>query len=201
MLRPLLPSTAPHIQPIPWYPPYGHPVVQVRNPPDDLPDNPAPPIIIISKEFATRTLANCYNVRSKIRIGLGTPHHICPYTVRGIKTYTHLSCAQWNADRLQFNSAGGIELSNLLHEIYRSILHHQESLINQRVSAVYTLPRSRRACMSVISVLLAPFETQLYIESGREGMSAAIWGDFTNSQRPHPGEEDYAVELALNTPM
>jgi hypothetical protein len=94
----------------PVAPPYGHPVVQVRNPPDNLPNDPAPPIIIVSEEFATRTLANCYNVRSKIRIGLGTPHVIRPYTVRGITTYTAMSRTQWNADRLQFNSERGIKL-------------------------------------------------------------------------------------------
>jgi hypothetical protein len=112
-----------------------------------------------------------------------------------------LSRAQWNTNRLQFIPERGIQWRNLLTEIYRSVLHHQESLIDQQVRAIYALSRSRRMWMSVISVLLAPFEIQLYMESGREGMGAAIWGDFTNSQRPHPDEEAYAVDLALNTPM
>lgn len=104
-------------------------------------------------------------------------------------------------NRLQFNSVRGVALRDLLSEIYRSVLHHQESLFDQGISVIYCLPRSKRMWIPVISVLLAPFETQLYVESGREYSTAAIWGDFSASQRPHPDEQDYAVELALNTPM
>jgi hypothetical protein len=148
-----------------------------------------------------RILANSYNVRSSFSVGLGTPHPIHPYPVRGIQLYTIITRAAWNRDRLQFDSEGGRKLRNLLTEIYRSILHHQKALIDQGIRAIYSLPRGKRMWIPVISVLLAPFETQLYIESGRDGSTAAIWGDFSHSQRPHPDELDYAVELALNTPI
>ena len=54
----------------PVAPPYGHPVVQVRNPPNQLPDDPAEPIVIISEMFAVRTIANSYNIRSSFPIVL-----------------------------------------------------------------------------------------------------------------------------------
>ena len=47
-----------------------------------------------------------------------------------------------------------------------------------------------------ISVLLAPFQVQLYLEKDR-AYSASIWGDFSNIQRPHPDDKDYSVDLAL----
>lgn len=68
-------------------PPYANPIIQVRNPPDQLLDDPAP-IVIVSETFALRTIANSHNVRSYIGIGLGTPHPIRPYSWRGIHLYT-----------------------------------------------------------------------------------------------------------------
>ncbi len=67
-------------------------------------------------------------------------------------------------------------------------------------SSVYALPRSQKMWIGPISVLLAPFEVQLYLEKDRIGR-ASIWGDFSDSQRPHPDEEDYYVDLALNAEM
>lgn len=86
-------------------PPSGNPIIQV---PDQLPDDPAPPIIIVSEAFALRTIANSHNVRSCIGIGLGTPHPIRPCSLWGIRLYTTVTRVQWNTDRLQFNSVGGV---------------------------------------------------------------------------------------------
>jgi hypothetical protein len=140
-----------------------------------------------------------YNVRASFRVGLGTPHPIRRLGTRGLTVYTTMTRNKWNTNRLKFNTLN-IELRNLLHRIYQSVTHHQEQLIINGVSSVYALPRAKKFWVQVISVLLAPFEVPFYLEVGR-AYTASIWGDFANSQRPHPEDEEYYVDLALNTAM
>ena len=130
----------------PVIPPYGHPIVQVRDPPDELSDEPSPPIVIISEVFASRTIANWHNVRSSMGIGLGTPHPIRPYPTRGIRLYTVLTRDQWNTNRLQFNSVRGGELRDLLSEIY--LCYIIKNLSSYKESAPSTLSREANACGS-----------------------------------------------------
>lgn len=181
-------------------PPYGNPIVQVIDPPDESPEESADAIPIISEEFATRRLIHSYNVRAHFLVGLGTQYPIRPLTYRGITDYTTMTRAKWNKHRLNFDSEEGQEIRDLLVSIYRSVLHHQENLIIYGMSSVYALARAAKMWIGPISALLAPFQTQLYLEMDRFSR-ASIWGDFSNSQRPHPDEEDYSVELALNVVM
>jgi len=162
-------------------------------------------IPIISEEFAVRTLGNTYNVRRPptFIVGLGTPHLARPLP-QGMPTlFYDMTRARWNLYRVAFNSPQGQRYRQLLTEIYLSVLHHVEDIVvNNSTSTVYCLPRCKsRRWLPIIATLLAPFQTQLYLESAREGMSAAIWGDFVQAQRPHQDEMDYAVEDALNVGM
>ena len=64
---------------------------------------------------------------------------------------------------------------------------------------MYALPRSRRGVwMDVLPVILAAFRVQLYFEnnSPQQGQ-LSIWGDFSDSTRPHIAEFDAAVAAAL----
>ena len=178
----------------------GHPHIFVQDPPDQAPDEEVDPIPIISEQLAPGLLANMNNVRASFPVGLGTPHMIRSLGRRGLTVYTTMTRNKWNSHRLDFNSPQGVEIRDLLHAIYQSVIHHQEQLIFHGVSSVYALPRAKKFWIQVIAVLLAPFDVQFYLESNRAN-TASIWGDFANSQRPHPADEDYYVDLALNMEM
>jgi hypothetical protein len=90
-----------------------------------------------------------------------------------------------------------VDLENLLNSIFSSALHHQQMLLIHGLSAIYCLPRSTRMWVAIIPVLMAPFEVQWYIEV-RPGQAAALFGDFSSSHVPHPDDQAYYVELALN---
>ena len=189
------PNPANHVPP-----PYGNPTVQVIDPPDESPQDSEEAIPIISEEFAARSLILSYNVRSSFAVGLGTNYPIRSYGHRGITNYCRMTRLEWNTYRLDSTRQEGQDIRNLITSIYRSILHHQEDLIIHGRSSVYALPRSKKMWVGPISVLLAPFQVQLYIEKDRTN-SASIWGDFSSSHRPHPDDEDYYVDLALNVAM
>jgi hypothetical protein len=181
-------------------PPGGHPQIQIDDPPAQVSDDELEPTPIISDEFADGVLSTMFNVRASFPIGLGTPHPILSLGQRGVTLYTTMTRDKWNTNRLVFNSPPGAELRELMHSIYRSVTHHQQQLLMNPGSCVYALPRAKKFWVQVIPVLLAPFHVQFYIESNRLS-SASIWGDFSDSSRPHPGEEDFYVELALNTAL
>ena len=186
-------------------PPYTVQAPQIRDPPHSIPEIPAAAIPIVSEEFAVRTVANMYNVRTpaRLQLGLGTSHLARPLP-RGMTTLFHgMTSTRWNSHRLRFNSQEGKQFRQLLTELYLSVLHHvEEIVVNNSASTVFCFPRCRsRRWLPILSTLLAPFQTQLYLESDRHSMSAGIWGDFVNAQRPHQDELDYAVEEALNIAM
>lgn len=158
-------------------------------------------ILIISEEFATRRLTQSHNVRASFQVGLGTHYPVRSLGIRGVTDYTRMSRRRWNGFRLDFDSPEGNEIRDLLRSIYRSVLHHQENLVIYGASSIYALPRANKMWIGPISVLLAPFQVQLFLEQGREYSRASIWGDFSRSQRPHHDDEEFYVEMALNTEM
>ena len=91
----------------------------------------------------------------------------------------------------------GLIIQNLLIAIYHSVLYHQESLVLYGDSSVYTLPPANRIWKGPISILLTPFQIQLYIEK-REYGGASIWGDFSTSHHSYPDDKEFHIEMALN---
>lgn len=75
-------------------PPYGNPTIQIIDPPDELPEDSAEAIPIISEVFASRRLVQSYNVRANFIINLGTHHSIHPFTRRGVTDYTTMTRAK-----------------------------------------------------------------------------------------------------------
>ena len=144
-----------------------------------------------------RSLVQSYNVHTSFPVGLGTHYPIRSLDQHRIIEYYRMTRQDWNDYRLNFDSPMGLIIQNLLIAIYHSVLYHQESLVLYGGSSVYILPPANRIWKGPISILLTPFQIQLYIEK-REYGGASIWGDFSTSHYPHPDDEEFHIEMALN---
>lgn len=187
---------------VPPVPPYGHPVLQVIDPPLQVPTATQPPVPVLPESQAPRALAQCYNVRSFIpddfpSTALGLRFEPLSLGRGRIGQYRRMSKKKWNElFQITGQNNDGIEsLEILLRNIWLSCYHHQQQLVIGRVCAVYALPRSCRAWDRVIPTLLAAFRVQFYVED--HNYDGSLWADFSNSARPHSDEIDAAVDAAL----
>ena len=183
-------------------PPNGHPVLQVLDPPAQSPNAVQPPIPVLPESQAATPLAQSYNVRTMVPNNW-PGQNFKPQSLGRAKltVYRQMSIPKWNTARVINDETNDLFLGlvTLLRNIWLSVYHHQEQLVIGGVCAVYALPRARLGVWrQVIPVLLAAFQVQLYMEDNSpQAPQISIWGDFSQSSRPHIDELAGAVTSAL----